>query len=112
MRSEGLIKYDICDLKKKMNPLTPYLWQKGAEERLAKLEAQVPIARRRYLKRLVVVLRNKASIYYPGKGRVFAFESKFAVTEDGRLLLNGEEVDPYLFTGPSGDMITDDSNYS
>ena len=112
MRSEGLIKYDIYDLKKKMDPLTPYLWPKGAEERLAKLEAQVPLARRRYLKRLVRVLRNKASIYYPGKGRVFAFESKFSVTDDGRLLLNGEEVDPYLFTDGGGGMITDDSMYS
>jgi hypothetical protein len=111
MRSPGILNYDIAQLEKSLANLPSSLWPKGAAEKLARWKAELPVARRRYLKQLASALRHKADVYYPGKGRVFSFERKFKVSDDGRLLLDGEEVNPDLFSDGHGRPIIPESSY-
>lgn len=77
-------------------------------EKIAKLEANLVIAKRQYLKRLARVLQFKADIYGPN-GRIYACDAKFAV-RDGKLFHGEIELDPDLLRDGHGRPIYDGSD--
>lgn len=94
MKSSALLSYDIRQLEKFLLPgCCPTAQRSKFEAILAKKQQQLPIARRRELKRLARHLTYKADIYGPS-GRIYAAEAKFTVSDDGRLFHGQTELDP------------------
>ena len=82
---------------------------KAGPDRIARLKRELATATRRENRRLAEVLTYKADVYGPA-GRIYSFEHKWTVAKDGRLLLDGSEIDPLDLRDGNGRVITDESS--
>lgn len=108
MRSAALINYDIVTLEKKRAESGGYLsaWDTA---RLERCRRELPVAKRRELKRLARTLTLKADIYATGIGRIFACDARFIVRGE-RLFHGTRELDPATLCDGHGRTITADSD--
>lgn len=109
--SPGLIRHDLFKLRQEIEPftidfhngsltdngLTKFLTLKN---RIAKKEADLVVAHRRYLKQLAQTLTFKADVYYT-TGRIYSHNARWTV-RDGKLFHGEVEIDHTKLTDGNG----------